>query len=243
MRRWRAARALRRIFPVAGAPLADTPDAAQAQLRRIVDAQFAPLLAQRPALIGYRQRLRLLLPGYLQWLRQSQKDGWHWQGGEVKCKRGFVLEDGTPLELEGRIDRVDADALGRRRILDYKARDAASLRKAQKEPGEDVQLLFYGLLLDPPAQEAGYLSVQRPPDPRDPAARAVTLVPGPAPFADCVSALQARLQQDLGRIGTGAHLPANGAEPVCRRCELRSLCRHGFTVPARPGNAAGGPHE
>ncbi|SPE23943.1 conserved hypothetical protein [Burkholderiales bacterium] len=230
------------VPPLAAATPADaTPDPALAHLHRIVDALLAPLLQQRPALIGYRQRLRLLLPGYLHWLRQSQKDGWRWQAGEVPLKQAFALDRGPPLELEGRIDRIDEHAQGRRRMLDYKARDAASLRKAQKEPGEVVQLLFYGLLLEPPVDEAGYLSVQRPPDLRNPSAKVVTLVPGPAPLAEGVSALRARLREDLDRIAAGASLPANGAEPVCRRCELRSLCRHGFTVP--PAMAASEPHE
>jgi ATP-dependent helicase/nuclease subunit B len=127
----------------------------------------------------------------------------------------------------GRVDRIDAGP-GGLRILDYKVRDAAALRREQKEPGEAVQLLFYGLLMDPPAGEAAYLSLQPPRDPRDPAAGVAKAVAAPAPYAQHVAALESRLREDLARIADGAALPASGAEPVCRRCELRSLCRHGF---------------
>jgi len=227
----------------ATAPVDAASDPAQARWHRIVDALLGPLLQQRPALIGYRQRLRLLLPGYLRWLRQTQQDGWHWQAGEVVLRQVLALDHDMELELEGRIDRIDEHAQGQRRILDYKARDAGSLRKAQKEPGEDVQLLFYGLLPTPPIPEAGYLSVQRPPDLRNPSAKVVTLVPGPVPFADGVASLRVRLREDLGRVAAGADLPANGAEPVCRRCELRSLCRHGFTAAPSLDASPGEFHE
>jgi len=210
----------------------EASDTALARLRRIVDECFAPHLAQRPELLGYRQRLRHLLPGYLHWLRQAQQDGWHWQGGELALSRPMALATGPVVQLEGRIDRLDSNAQGQQRVLDYKARDAGSLRKGQREPGEDVQLLFYGLLLDPPVQEAAYLSIQPPPDRRDPTSKVAILVRAPVPFSESVDALRVRLRADLQRIAQGAALAANGAESVCRRCELRSLCRHGFTGPA-----------
>ena len=206
-------------------------DAALTRLQGIVDAHFANLLGQRPALIGYRQRLRQMLPGYLYWLRQTQREGWHWQLGELTLQRAFALDDGTALQLEGRIDRLDEHSQGRRRVLDYKVRDATSLRRQQRDPGEDVQLLFYGLLADPPVQEAAYVSMQRPPDPLDATTKVVTIVAAPEPFTESVRELETRLRADLSRIAQGAPLAASGTETVCRRCELRSLCRHGFTVP------------
>jgi ATP-dependent helicase/nuclease subunit B len=207
-------------------------EATDAQLRARVDAALQPLLEQQPELIGYRQRLRALVPGYLEWQRQAEQDGWRWQDGELSLRRPLEIAPGASVQLQGRVDRVDVDAQGQRRILDYKVRDAASLRKAQREPGEDVQLLFYGLLVDPPPQEAAYVSLQRPPDPLEPARKVVTLIPAAQPLGEQVQALAQRLAADLRRIDAGAPLPANGAESVCRRCELRSLCRHGFTIPA-----------
>jgi len=204
------------------------PGPALHALRAAVDAVFAPLLEQRPALLGYRQRLRALLPGYIDWLGRAQREGWRWHDGERALQRPLVPPQAAP-SLFGRIDRIDVDAHGHQRILDYKSRDAAALRRGQREPGEEIQLLFYGLLLEPAPQAAAYLSLQRPPDPDQPLRDVVTLVAATQPLAPQLAALQQRLVHDLGRVGAGAPLPANGAEPVCRRCELRSLCRHGFT--------------
>jgi ATP-dependent helicase/nuclease subunit B len=220
-------------------------DPAAAALRARIDALFAPLLRQQPALIAYRQRLRLLVPGYLQWLRDDQQKGWRWSDGEALLERSLVLADAAggdgaafdEITLFGRVDRLDAGP-GGTRILDFKARDAGALRREQKDPGEAVQLLFYGLLLYPPAAEAAYLSLQPPRDPRDPAAGSATLIAAPAPYAQNVALLEERIAQDLRRIVAGAPLPASGAETVCRRCELRSLCRHGFTLPAGTDTSA-----
>jgi len=205
-------------------------------LQSTIDAVFAPLLRQQPALIAYRQRLRQLVPGFLQWLNDDRRAGWRWSDGEAQLERTLDIAGHAPVTLFGRVDRIDAGPAGVR-ILDYKARDAGSLRRAQKDPGEAIQLLFYGLLLDPPAAEAAYLSLQPPRDPGDPAAGVATLVAAPAPFAENVAHLGERVAQDLQRIGDGAPLPASGAEAVCRLCELRSLCRHGFAaaLPSKPG--------
>jgi ATP-dependent helicase/nuclease subunit B len=210
--------------------------AAQGRLHRIIEEAFAPLLPQQPALIGYRQRLRLLVPGYIAWLEQVGQEGWRWQAGEVVAECPLVLgntgEAAHELMLHGRIDRIDINAQGSRRVLDYKSRDSASLRRGQRDAGEDVQLLFYALLLPTPPLEAAYVSLQRPPDPRNPADKVVTLVPAPQPLAEHSAALLAAMADALTRIANGAAMPANGAETVCRRCELRSLCRHGFTAAA-----------
>ena len=218
---------------------AETATDEAAVLRSTIDAVFAPLLRQQPALIAYRQRLRLLVPGFLQWLNDDRNAGWRWSDGEAQLERPMHIAGHAPVTLFGRVDRIDAGPAGVR-ILDYKARDAGALRRAQKEPGEAIQLLFYGLLLDPPAAEAAYLSLQPPRDPGDPVAGVATLVAAPAPFAENVAQLGERISQDLQRIGNGAPLPASGAESVCRLCELRSLCRHGFAaaLPPQPGPAS-----
>lgn len=200
------------------------------RLQGIVDSLLAPLLVQRPTLLAYRQRLREVLPGYLAWDEQSRRDGWRWQAGELSLRRELALPSGATVQLQGRIDRIDADAQGRRRILDYKTREASSLRRDQRDPGEEVQLPFYGLLLEPPPDEAAYLSVQRPADPRRPERGGVRLVAGPAPVAEHAAGLARRMAEDLGRIEAGAAMAAIGAEETCRRCELRSLCRHAFTT-------------
>jgi ATP-dependent helicase/nuclease subunit B len=112
------------------------------------------------------------------------------------------------------------------------------LRKDLREPGEQVQLLVYGLLLDPAPEAAGYLSLQRPKDPRSPEDGVATLVPYPETLAAAAADFEAALVAALGRVAHGERLPASGPESICRRCELRSLCRYGFTAPPADGAAA-----
>jgi ATP-dependent helicase/nuclease subunit B len=212
------------------------------RLRRIIDGAFGRRMEQRPALIGYRQRLRSMVAGYIHWEAQALREGWRWQQGEAGFERPLAAAPpapamepaAAPIALYGRIDRIDVRAGGEQRVLDYKTSDAASLRRSLREAGEQVQLLVYGLLLDPPPAQAGYLSLQRPGDPRDPIDGVVTLVPAPQPLAAHMAALADTLADLLARIGRGEPLPANGADSVCRRCELRSLCRYGFTTPPLP---------
>jgi len=224
------------------APADEAAPVAQQRLRRIIEAVCAPRLAQQPALLGYRQRLLAMVVGYLAWQAATQQAGWRWADGERTLQR--PLDEGAlggTVALHGRIDRIDEQGPGRFRVLDYKTRDGASLRRAQRDPGEDVQLLFYALLFDPPPVEAAYLSLQRPPDPRDPLQGVVQMVAAPQPLAAQAAALRGALALALERVAGGAALPANGVESVCRRCELRSLCRHGYTEapPApRPAGAA-----
>ncbi len=224
-----------RAHPDAGAePQRDAP-----ALLVVIDAVLEPLMRQRPAFIAYRQRLRQLVPGYLAWLAADVAAGWRWHDGERALARPFpaaAAPAGSAPQLHGRLDRIDVNADGRRRILDFKARDAATLRRTQRDPGEAIQLLFYGLLLEPAADQAAYLSLQAPRDPRDPEQGVATPVAAPEPFGDNVAALAARMARDLARVDGGSALTANGAEAVCRRCELRSLCRHGY-VPPLPEDA------
>jgi ATP-dependent helicase/nuclease subunit B len=150
------------------------------------------------------------------------------------------------VELVGRIDRIDRmDRTDRGEggrpddacleLLDYKTRPFTDLRRAQAEPGEDVQLHLYGLLAGPGAGQAAYLSFERPADPARPGAASVRRVDAAAPFALWVDAIGARLRRDLGRIAAGAPLPAIGADSICARCEMRGLCRRDFwSGPAEP---------
>ncbi len=215
------------------------PAADLAALRAVVDAQFSPRLAEQPALIAYRERIRSWIPGYVAWLHKDERDGWRWRSGESSRRRAFGFGEGDAdsgsVELLGRIDRIDAGRDSAVRVIDYKTRSPSASRKAQKELGEDVQLAFYGLLLDVQGSaQAAYLHLERPDDPGMPERGVVHRIDvAPAAYAEQVAALRARLRTDLARIAAGAPLPANGAESVCRRCELRSLCRHGFSSHAR----------
>ncbi len=208
-------------------------------LRAHARAVFEPQLERAPALLAFQRRFDGLVAGYIDWLRECARDGWRWQAAEQTHAQRWTLRNGREIELTGRIDRVDAQADGGLRVLDYKARRADDLKAALKEAGEDVQLPFYGLLLARPAA-AAYLSFERARE--DDAG--VRLVTPPQPFEALVERVARRLRDDLDRIASGAPLPAHGAAAVCEYCEMRGLCRRDHWPDAeREAGAIAGPPQ
>lgn len=200
-------------------------------LAQHVRAVFAPRVARLPAFLGLQVRCEALIDRYVEWLQRRAREGWRWCAGERTVQAPLALDGQRDIALHGRIDRIDADRDGRRQVIDYKARPAAALRQALAEPGEDLQLPFYGLLLasqpaaeDAPAESAVYVSLDG-----TTAARAVVREVAPEqPLPELVDALRARLRRDLRRIADGAPLPAIGAATVCANCEMRGLCRRDY---------------
>lgn len=201
-----------------------TPIDVAASLRQHARAVFEPQLARTPALLAFARRFEGLIPGYVAWLQQQCREGWRWRAGELKRSRIAVLRDGTQVELTGRIDRVDVHQDGQVQLIDYKARAATALQQGLKQPGEDVQLPFYGALLEPPAQGAQYLSFDRAKEDES----GVQSVPPKQPFAPLTAAVLQRLHNDLQRVREDAPLPAIGADSVCEVCEMRGLCRRDY---------------
>ena len=195
-----------------------------ASLRRHAEAVFGALTQRTPAMLAFARRFDGLIDGYVDWLRRHAADGWRWAAGEVRCRRPLPLPGGGEVTLHGRIDRIDADAAGRQRLIDYKARAPDRLAASLKVAGEDLQLPFYALLLDGRPDSAAYVSFDRARE----GDGGVTLVEPPQPFADLTQAVGERLRRDLQRIADGAPLPAIGAAAVCAYCEMRGLCRRDY---------------
>ncbi len=189
-------------------------------LRAHARAVFEPQLERTPALLALQRRFDGLVDGYVDWLRQCGAEGWRWQAAEQTHSQRLSLPDGREVELVGRVDRVDAHADGRVRVLDYKARAADVLARGLKDAGEDVQLPFYGLLLARP-DAAAYVSFDRAREDDG----GVHVVAPPQPFDALVERVERRLHDDIARIAAGAPLPALGVDAVCDRCEMRGLCR------------------
>jgi ATP-dependent helicase/nuclease subunit B len=217
---------LRRFHRAWGDVDFDALDAAElaASLRKQARAVFLPQLGRTPGLLAYERRFDGLVDGYVGWLQQHARAGWRWRAGEENHTRTLVLRGGQPVELGGRVDRVDATRAGHACLIDYKARDADALRKALSRAGEEVQLPFYGMLLPQPPESAEYLCFDRA---RDGAPGVVAVAP-PDPFDVLMEQVGARLRDDLERIAAGAALPAIGAPAVCARCEMRGLCRRDY---------------
>jgi ATP-dependent helicase/nuclease subunit B len=204
------------------------PEQLSTSLREHANSVFAPQIERAPGTLAFERRFDGLVDGYIGWLRQHAASGWRWAGGEEKRSHRIALRDGRTVELTGRLDRIDAQSDeptdGRLLLLDYKARSASELRSRLKVPGEDVQLPFYGLLLEGRAEQAAYLSFDRAKEGEP----GVERVLPQQDFGELTDAVGTRLQSDLQRIAEGAPLPANGAESVCEYCEMRGLCRRDY---------------
>ena len=200
------------------------PDKLVASLREHARAVFGPQIERTPGLLAFERRFDGLVEGYIDWLQQHAGDGWLWTGGEESYRRRIVLRAGREVELIGRVDRVDATADGRTRVLDYKARAPDVLRRGLKPTGEDIQLPFYGLLLPHRPETGEYVSFDRV---REVTSGVQSVAPTGA-FGELIDVVEARLTADLQRIADGVALPAIGAETVCVNCEMRGLCRRDY---------------
>ena len=201
-------------------------DAAQLafSLRRHAGSVFGPLVESAPAMLAFARRFDRLVDDYIGWLQRHAAAGWRFHAGEERRALRLALRDGRGVELHGRLDRIDANAQGQWRVLDYKAKPVASLKKALKEAGEDIQLPVYGLLLGDDATSAAYVSFDRASDEKP----GVDEVAPAQPFGALVARVDTRLRADLQRIADDAPLPAIGAETVCTHCEMRGLCRRDY---------------
>ncbi len=211
---------------------ADRPDDSDAHreqaLRDIAETVFTERIAANPDYLAWRARWMALVPSYIAWWRDWTDQGWRFDAAETKREVAYELDaDGAPrtFTLRGRLDRVDRSSDGARvAILDYKARPKSALKKELADPGEDVQLPFYRLLM----REAGttvdvanYLSVDR--------ARVESVSPT-QPLEWLSELVEKRLVGDFRRLHEGAPMRAQGIAEVCKRCDMRGLCRKGAWV-------------
>jgi len=192
-----------------------------ASLREEADRVFDGEVARAPGMLAFRHRFDRLIDDYVEWLRGHASHGWRWVAGETERRQTFDLGDGRQVTLVGRLDRIEENAAGEVQVIDYKARRADALKQALREPGEDIQLPFYSLLLPQPAASALYVSFDRAREGKS----GVEAVAPPAPFGELVEQVAERLRGDLQRVASGAPLPAIGTESVCGYCEMRGLCR------------------
>ncbi|MBY4896218.1 PD-(D/E)XK nuclease family protein [Cupriavidus sp. AU9028] len=213
-------------------------DAARtAHLRAVTDDVFGPLMAEDGNAIGYYRRWLAVLPGYVAWQGERERQGWRWRTGELDVVVELEIEGQAPVRLHGRIDRLDRHEDGRHAVLDYKTQTATRLRLKAREAREDCQLPFYGLLRED-AHEGSWVALE---DGRSDRRREVPL----DGFADEVAWLRDQLRKDVRRLRDGVPLPAFGDAAACTYCEARGLCRKGYwestALPAglgEPGGAA-----
>jgi len=165
---------------------------------------------------------------YLAWLAEHERTGARYQAAEVQCERQLGA-----LKLVGRIDRIDRLADGATLLIDYKTEARAKTQSRVRQPEEDTQLAFYGALLDQDPRQAMYLNIAE-----SDSTKAFEL-PDITRWRD---QLVAAIELDMGRIASGAVLPAIGAGSACDYCAARGLCRKDFWSVAAPSAAAGDGH-
>jgi ATP-dependent helicase/nuclease subunit B len=217
------------------------PDAdASAQLATCAEAEMQTLMQQYSAgnaaqLLPYRHSWPQLAAHYLAWLAQDESTDWRYAQGEYlpEPRPQLTLSaPEAPLPLTGRIDRLDRNAAGQLRVIDYKTGSSDKLKKLSKTPLEDTQLPFYALLLgEQQAQldSALYLAVNE----KDQAEEI-----SQQHWQDAATALQTGMQSDFNRIYAGAPMAALGhEEKACQYCEARGLCRKGQWQPSADAQA------
>lgn len=194
-------------------PVVSGRDDAESVLQRISREVFADALAHDYLAQGWLLRWQEQIPRYLCWQRENEAAGWR----HLASEQPFRVDVAENLQLTGRLDRVDADALdpGRLLVLDYKTQSVQSLKGKLKEPGEDVQLACYAHVRQ--AHVASFISLEDE----------VVAVSAEGEIDELARLNIERLNTVFGQIRSGAGMPAHGAEKICGYCEMRGLCRRG----------------
>ena len=193
-------------------------DGDPAQLLAALEAEsraaFAVEIERNALEQGWLERWLRRLPAYLVWQREREAAGWSFSRAEQHCATQFELADGTPLRLEGRIDRIDARDDGKLAVLDYKTQSAVALAARLKSAGEDVQLAVYTILQGDEVEQAAYVAL-------DDDVKARQLDQPQSVAADQYQ----RLVDAFSGMRAGVPLLAHGAAGICRHCAARGLCR------------------
>ena len=151
--------------------------------------------------------------GYLKWLAGHEAQAWTYQEGEAWKEMSL-----GPIQLVGRIDRIDQSANGEVMVLDYKTEGTSVTSSRLKAPLEDTQLAFYGALVEADSLWAAYINI----------GEAGSKTYEQTDIVDSRDALIAGILDDMQRIADGAAMPALGEGTACDYCAARGLCRKDF---------------
>jgi ATP-dependent helicase/nuclease subunit B len=171
---------------------------------RLAEGEFLPFAASWPQ----------VRDGYLEWLARHEAQGTTFVGSEIEREMAI-----GPLKLVGRIDRIDRLADGRTLVVDYKTEGLQKTLDRVKQPSEDTQLAFYGVLLQDDSLEAAYLNVGE---------REGTKQVPHAGVTQTRDLLIAGVLDDMERIARGEPMAALGEGSGCDFCNARGLCRRDF---------------
>jgi hypothetical protein len=141
-------------------------------LNRRVEQIFGP--HPKAAVQIQVEQLRLRLRAFADWQAGRRAQGWRIEHAELsfRDKPAELVVDGEPMQLTGRIDRIDIlESTGERQILDYKTGDAGDSpdkTHRRRETWVDLQLPLYRHLireleLSGPVK-LGYILLPKKPD-------------------------------------------------------------------------------
>jgi ATP-dependent helicase/nuclease subunit B len=161
---------------------------------------------------GFLYRWLKIVPAYLEWQMQRAQS---WKFIATESEEHYKELKEVNLVLTGRIDRLDHNSAGYS-IIDYKTGAIPPLEEV--ESGEHIQLPFYTVLLEEPAQEALFLAFTQE------GIKDTVRVEGAALRA-LSRRMEARLVTIHRSLSAGRPLPAWGDEQTCAQCAMEGLCR------------------
>ncbi len=189
---------------------------------------FQALAERYPDAFEWQHRFDTWKTFYLDWWDSHRAEGWRWVGGELSREYTLALPDGRQLSLQGRLDRLDQhDEQQRLWVLDYKAKSEDAIKKMQRDLGEEVQLLFYGVLSQPEAENAQCTlnAAYLPADKIKEVLQPQLATDDDTTFAEYVLQEKQRIQTVWSGLQDGVSLWAQGTAQACQHCIMRGLCR------------------
>ena len=152
--------------------------------------------------------------GYLNWLAKHEASGASYSEGEVW--KNISLGSTT---LSGKLDRIDVMPDASHVVMDYKTEALEKTKQRIKSGQEDTQLAFYAALLPDDTLGAAYVNLGE---------KSATQTLEQKAVVDLRDDLIGGILSDMGRIASGAVLPALGEGAACDFCAARGLCRKDF---------------
>mgnify|MGYP003588968258 CR=1 FL=1 len=130
----------------------------EAELPRLLDEQFGT--DRRPVVDLQARQLLERLRVFARWQAGQRAEGWSIHAVERKVRCAFDV-DGDEFTLVGRVDRIDRNAAGEWRVLDYKTGDSVDKpeKTHQRKSGDDrlwvdLQLPLYAFVFPALVEEA-----------------------------------------------------------------------------------------
>ncbi len=186
-----------------------------AALRNAAQNETDALARDAADLLPFEAGFAAFATHYIGWLHQRDAQGWRYAEGEAAREKLLPGLD-PPVQLVGRIDRIDTAPDGSRQLIDYKTGNLKDLEQRVREPLEDTQLAVYAALADARDLQACYLAL----DDRKPPKEVMH-----AEVDHSAQTLLRELPRELQALRDGAAMPALGEGRVCDTCEARGLCR------------------